>query len=201
MTIPGVAQHPKRSQDRLFKWVAAVAAACLIGFVVFVILRGSPHSATAGSAALEAPPPPVLTAGTSAPAFSLPALQGGSPVSLSAFRGKPVIVNFFASWCRDCRAELGAVARVARATSGRLTVVGVDSNETSVTTARQLLTAAGATYPVGVDAHAKVASQYLRQALPVSYFLNGSGQVVGVALGPQSVTSLEHWAARLGVGR
>jgi peroxiredoxin len=181
--------------------VAAVAAACLIGFVVFVIVRGSPHPATVGSAALEVPPPPVLRVGTSAPAFSLPALQGGSSVSLSAFRGKPVILNFFASWCRDCRAELGAVARVARATSGRLTVVGVDSNETSTATAMQLLAAAGATYPVAVDAQAKVASEYLVQALPVSYFLNGSGQVVGAALGPQSVASLEHWVARLGAGR
>jgi peroxiredoxin len=201
MTLPDVVEHPKRSRDRLFKWVAAVAAACLIGFVVFVIVRGSPHPATFGSAALEVPPPPVLRVGTSAPAFSLPALQGGSSVSLSAFRGKPVILNFFASWCRDCRAELGAVARVARATSGRLTVVGVDSNETSTATAMQLLAAAGATYPVAVDAQAKVASEYLVQALPVSYFLNGSGQVVGAALGPQSVASLEHWVARLGAGR
>jgi thioredoxin-like negative regulator of GroEL len=50
-----------------------------------------------------------------------------------------------------------------------------------------------------MDAQAKVASQYLVQALPVTYFLNRSGQVVGAALGPQSVTSLEHWVARLGV--
>jgi len=57
----------------------------------------------------------------------------------------------------------------------------------------------GATYPVAMDAQAKVASQYLVQALPVTYFLNRSGQVVGAALGPQSVTSLEHWVARLGV--
>ena len=199
MTLPGGAEKPKRSKDRLFKWVAAAGAACLIGFVVFVIVRGSPHPATVGSAALEAPPPPLLRAGTTAPAFSLPALQGSSPVALSSFRGKPVIVNFFASWCRDCRAELEAVARVARATSGHLTVVGVDSNETSTTTAQQLLAAAGATYPVATDAQAKVASQYLVQALPVTYFLNGSGQVVGAALGPQSVSSLEHWAARLGV--
>jgi thioredoxin-like negative regulator of GroEL len=109
-----------------------------------------------------------------------------------------VIINFFASWCRDCRAELGAVARVARASSGRLSVVGVDSNETSSATARQLLAAAGAAYPVAVDAQAKVASEYLVQALPVTYFLNASGQVVGAALGPQSVTSLEHWVSRLG---
>ena len=197
MTLPGPAEQPKRSQDRPFKWVAAAGAACLIGFVVFVIVRGSPHPASVGSAALEVPPPSVLNTGTMAPAFSLPALEGGGPVSLSAFRGKPVIVNFFASWCPDCQAELGAVARVARATSGRLTVVGVDSNETSPATARRLLAAADATYPVAVDSQAKVASGYLVQALPVTYFLNASGQVVGATLGPQSVASLEHWVARL----
>ena len=201
MTLPVVAQRPKRSQDHVFKWIAAAAAACLIGFVIFVIVRGSPHHTTVGSAALEAPPPPVLRAGTTAPGFSLPALQGGSPVVLSTFRGKPVIVNFFASWCPDCRAELNAMARVAQASSGRLTVIGVDSNETSTATARKLLAAAGATYPIAMDMQAKVASQYLIQALPVTYFLNGSGQVVGTALGPQSVTSLERWVARLEVAR
>ena len=112
MTLPGVAEHPKRSQDRLFKWVAAVGAACLIGFVVFVITRGSSHPASVGSAALESAPPPVLRAGTAAPAFSLPPLQGTNPVVLSDFQGKPVIVSFFASWCRDCRAELHSMARV-----------------------------------------------------------------------------------------
>ena len=145
---------------------------------------GSPHHAPVGTSALEAPPPPVLKAGTLAPAFSLPDLRGGDPVSLSAFRGRPVIVNFFASWCPDCRAELGAVAAVARATSGRVAVIGVDSNETSDAAATRLLAAAGATYPVAVDAQAKVATQYLVQALPVSYFLDAIGQ--GGRGGPRS---------------
>ncbi len=60
MTLPGVAEHPKRSQDRLFKWVAAVAGVCLIGFVVFVVVRGSPQPASgrlcrAGGAAAPGP--------------------------------------------------------------------------------------------------------------------------------------------------
>ena len=118
MTLPGVAETRKGAPDRVLKWIAAVAATCLVGFVVFVIVRGSPHPATTGTSALETPPPPVLKAGAVAPAFSLPNLQGGGPVSLSVFRGRPVIVNFFASWCQDCRSELGAVAAVARATSG-----------------------------------------------------------------------------------
>ena len=201
MRAPGVAETRGSAPDRVLKWVAAFAAACLVGFVVFVIVRGSPHSATAGTAALVAPPPPVLKAGTVAPAFSLPNLHGGGPVSLSAFRGRPVIVNFFASWCQDCRAELGAVAAVARTNSGRVEVIGVDSNETSEATAAQLLAAAGAVYPVAVDANAEVATRYLVQALPVSYFLDASGKVVGAALGPQTVASLERWVARLGGGR
>ena len=201
MTPSGVAERRKGSPDRVFKWVAAIAAACLVGFLIFVIVRGSPHPAPIGTAALKVPPPPVLKAGGVAPAFSLPDLQGGELVSLSAFRGMPVIVNFFASWCPDCRAELAAVATVARTASGRLAVIGVDTNETSDAAATRLLAAAGAAYPVAVDSHAQVANRYLVAALPVSYFLDASGRVVGAALGPQSVSSLERWVARLGVHR
>jgi cytochrome c biogenesis protein CcmG/thiol:disulfide interchange protein DsbE len=191
------ARHRPRSKDRVFKWVAVVAAAALVGFIVFVVVRGPSQPATPGTAALESPPPPTLKPGTAAPPFSLPALGGGGAVSLSAFRGTPVIVNFFASWCRDCRAELDAVATVARNNAGRVAVVGVDSNESSDATATQLLAAAHATYPVALDNSAKVATQYLISALPVSYFLNADGQVVGAAIGPQGVASLDRWVARL----
>lgn len=194
-------ESPTSAPDRVFKWVALVAGVCLAGFIAFVVLRGPTHPAAVRSSALEAAPPPVLKAGTVAPAFSLPNLRGGDPVSLSAFRGKPLIVNFFASWCRDCRAELGAVASVARDTTGRIAVVGIDSNDTSEAAASRLIAAAEATYPVAVDAHATVATQYLVQALPVTYFLDSSGRVVGSALGPQTVSSLDTWLARLGVSR
>jgi cytochrome c biogenesis protein CcmG/thiol:disulfide interchange protein DsbE len=181
----------------VFKWVAAVAAACLVGFVVFVIVRGPSAPAGPSSSALASPPPAVLKAGTTAPGFSLPALGGGHLVTLSAFRGTPVIVNFFASWCPDCRAELTAVATVARANAGKVNVVGVDSNESSVETASQLLSDAHATYPVGLDTDAKVATTYLVDALPVTYFVDADGRVVGAALGPQSTAALERWVHRL----
>ncbi len=152
VTVSEVA-GPRRagSGDRVFRWVALVAGACLVGFVVFVVTRGPSHPTDAGTAALKAPPPPVLAAGTRAPAFSLPSLAGGRPVTLAAYRGSPVIVNFFASWCPDCRQELAAVASVAKGATGRVAVIGVDANESSDAEATRLLTAAGATYPVGLD--------------------------------------------------
>ena len=126
----------------MLKWVTAAAGAALVGFVVFVIVRGPSQPPGPGSAALKVPPPPTLNPGTMAPAFSLPSLSGGDGVSLASYRGTPVIDNFFASWCPDCRAELDAMATVARRNTGHIDVVGVDSNESSNAAATRLLTAA-----------------------------------------------------------
>ncbi len=183
--------------DRVFKWTAALAGAVLVGFVVYVVAQGPSPKHGPSSAALVAQPPATLKTGTMAPAFSLPALGNGTPVSLSAVRGTPVIVNFFASWCPDCRGELAAVASVARSSAGRVAVVGVDANESSVTSSSRLLAAAHATYPVGLDSNAMVATEYQVQALPVSYFLDAGGRVVGAAVGPQTVRSLQAWVVRL----
>ena len=144
----------------------------------------------------------MLNAGTAAPGFSLPNLQGGDPVIVVGLPGKAGrsstssprgAVTAVPSWGRS--------ATVARATTGRVAVVGVDSNDTSETAASPAAGRRHATYPVAVDAHATVATQYLIQALPVSYFLSSSGRVVGSALGPQTVASLDAWLARLGVDR
>jgi thiol-disulfide isomerase/thioredoxin len=115
-------------------------------------------------------------------------------VTLASTRGTPTVVNFFASWCRDCQAELSAFATLAAHSSGRLSVIGVDSNDANTAEAQTLLARAGASYPVGVDSEAKVATAYLLQALPVSYFLDADGRVVHVAFGAQTLSSLEHWA-------
>lgn len=190
--------HRRAPADRVFKLIALVAGVCLLGFIVFVAVRGSsPSDRVPGTATLKVPPPAVLKAGTVAPAFSLPRLNGGAPVTLAGFRGTPVILNFFASWCPHCRAELQAIGTVARETSGHVAVVGVDSNDTSSSAATHLLATAHATYPVAVDANAKVASAYLLTALPVTYFLNAKGRVVGAVLGAQTVTSLDRWVKRL----
>ncbi len=193
----GRPHRPLRPKDRTFKWLAVVAGAFLVGFVVFVVVQGPSRSSGPSSAALAEGPPTLLAPGTVAPPFSLPGLGGGRPVTLSTFRGEPVVVNFFASWCPDCRAELSALATEARAAGNKVAFAGIDTNENSESNVIKLLGEAGATYPVGVDASAKAATAYLVQALPVSYFVDSQGKVVGTASGPQTVTSLRRWVGRL----
>jgi cytochrome c biogenesis protein CcmG/thiol:disulfide interchange protein DsbE len=180
--------------------VAAVAVAALIALAVLVV--GDPtrsRTAAARSASGDGPGSGLLVVptGVGAPAFRLPRLGGGPPVSLAAERGHPVVVNFFASWCTECRAELRAFAQVA-ARPGDVLFVGVDTNDGSPATARGLLEAAGVRYPVAVDRAGAVANgEYLIQALPATVFVYADGRVAGHVYGALSVGELESWMARL----
>jgi thiol-disulfide isomerase/thioredoxin len=69
------------------------------------------------------------SATTDAASFDLPALDDGGRVRLADFRGRPVVVNFFASWCTQCDAELPEFRDAARAVDGRVEFVFVNSNE------------------------------------------------------------------------
>jgi len=179
--------------ERTWKLVALAATLVLIGFIAYAATR--PHRAR--TVAYPVTPPAQLARGSEAPAFTLPRLGGGAPVSLTGTRGTPTIVNFFASWCRNCQTELAAFAALSIQRAGRVAIIGVDSNDTDGSAAQRLLTRAGATYGVGIDSNAKVATSYLLSALPVTYFLDAQGRVVHVAFGAQTLAQLDHWAGTL----
>jgi len=73
---------------------------------------------------------PTTSAAASPTSFDLPALNGAGTVRLSSYRGEPVVVDLFASWCSACRDELPAFAAVAASTRGKVQFIGVDSLET-----------------------------------------------------------------------
>jgi thiol-disulfide isomerase/thioredoxin len=183
----------QKKDERVWKLVAALAVLLLVGFIVYVATR-SHH---ARPAPYPVTPPAVLAAGSQAPSFVLPRLGGGQPVSLASTRGMPTIVNFFASWCRNCQAELSAFGALSGQMAGRVAIVGVDSNDANGSAAESLLAKAKATYPVGIDSNARVATSYLLNALPVTYYLDAAGRVVHVAFGAQTLASLDHWAKAL----
>jgi cytochrome c biogenesis protein CcmG, thiol:disulfide interchange protein DsbE len=133
----------------------------------------------------QTPPPKI---GSRAPAFSLRRLDGKGTTSLASFRGKTVVLNFFASWCGPCKREapdLESVWRRYRASG--LVVLGVDSGD-AAGDARRFLHAHGVTYPTVFDPNEKLArGPYALPGLPVTYVINPAGRIVGGRiLGPVS---------------
>lgn len=174
---------------------ALLAAAVALAVVAAISFGEHP-----GSAGTQAQVPPALARGARAPAFTLPRLGGGAPVSLAAAGKRPVVINFFASWCPDCKSELHAFAVAWRDLRDHVSFLAVDTNDSDPAAAERLLAAAGDAYPAGFDPRAAVAQQYLVTGLPMTVFVDGAGRVVNVALGAQSTAQLEHWAAVAAAG-
>jgi thiol-disulfide isomerase/thioredoxin len=139
----------------------------------------------AGGQAKKAGPPPL------AKSFSLPELgQPGDRVSLAAYRGQPLIINFFASWCAPCQRETPMLARFYLAMHGRVRMLGIDSNDEAAAALR-FVHKTGVRYPVGFDPFpATTTTSYGVLALPQTFFLNARHQIVMHVLGPVTTKDL-----------
>ncbi len=107
----------------------------------------------------------------------------GEPVSLQALRGQPVILNFWASWCAPCRAEMPAPRVVAnRYADEGLVVLLVNQGERE-TTMRDFLTEMGLTLPVLLDSDLNATRLYRVQALPTTFFIDREGRIQDLTIG------------------
>ncbi len=138
-----------------------------------------------------------------APDFSLPRLGGGAPVHLDALgvdRRRPVVLNFFASWCGPCITETPLLARAAalqRAEGSPVQFVGVDVNDETAA-ALAFVRRAGINYPVGADHTLRVASGLYRlTGQPYTFFIDASGHIIGDHPGALTATQLRSWLLRL----
>ncbi|HZT95978.1 MAG TPA: TlpA disulfide reductase family protein [Chloroflexota bacterium] len=119
-------------------------------------------------------PSPLI--GHKAPAFVLPSTRGRR-VSLNSFRGRPLVVNFWASWCVPCKEEAGAFVNAYRRFHGRVEFVGI-SYEDSSNAARSFMKAHGMTWPVLSDPGQNVAISYGVTGIPETFFINRRGVIV-----------------------
>ncbi len=126
-----------------------------------------------------------------APTFSLPDVKDPTGrIELSAYRGRPVVLNFWASWCVPCRKEMEAFEAVHRAEGGRVAFLGVNHQD-GRSLARDLLDETGVTYPSGHDPEGKVASAYGLAGMPSTVFISSSGQLLATRSGEMSRSQLE----------
>jgi len=176
------------------KVLSAVIAVCVAGSLVAIGVVGSASGqAASGQGAQPAP--------VAAPAFSLPLLghESGQQVALSAYRGRPLIVNFFASWCEPCQTETPLLAKFYRSQKGAVALVGLDENDT-LGHATSFTRADGVSYPVGWDPNFTVASAYGVNALPQTFFLNSRHQIVDRVFGQVTLARLNQGIARATAG-
>ncbi len=123
----------------------------------------------------------------------MPGPTSASTVSLAQYAGRPLIVNFFASWCGPCQRETPLIAGFYKANGGRDTIIGVDSNDTTAKAAA-FARAKGVSYPVGTDPKTFTASAYNVGAFPQTFFLDSRHRIVFRVVGPITQAQLEQGA-------
>ncbi len=126
-----------------------------------------------------------VSRGVEAPAFRLPVLGASSPVSLDQFRGKVILLNFWATWCKPCEDEMPAMDRLYRALQPEgfeMLAVSVDEESEPVETFRQRL---GVSFPILLDPRQEVSRLYQTTGFPESLLIDGNGMIVERYVGPR----------------
>ncbi|MBI2850557.1 MAG: TlpA family protein disulfide reductase [Chloroflexi bacterium] len=109
--------------------------------------------------------------------FTLPLFSGGD-ITLSDLKGKPVVINFWASWCIPCREEAPILEEVWRRYKDKgVTFIGVDIQDTEAD-ARAYIKEFGITYPNGPDIRGRITIDYGVGGIPVTFFVNREGLIV-----------------------
>lgn len=155
-----------------FDWMVVTVLAAVLGIAWIGITRVEASQINITGR----PPSPDL--GYSAPDFTLSTLDGGT-LTLSDLRGKPVILNFWASWCGPCRVEIPALEAASQKAGSTAVIVGVDVLE-SPAVVEAFVAEMGMTYPIALDTSGEVSDLYRVQGFPTTYFIDAQGVIVEV---------------------
>jgi peroxiredoxin len=128
-----------------------------------------------------------VSVGAPAPDFTTQTLDG-SLITLSRLRGRPVLINFWATWCTACQAEMPAIDQVwERHRNEGLAVLAIDYGESDRVALRQYLDGLGVKFGAGLDPGGKIANAYgVTFGLPVSFFVDRQGKVAAFRIGEMS---------------
>ena len=180
---------------KLLIWILAFAVVIVGASVLYNRLRGE---VTAGGIAtapqvVEDPTGATEAQGSEAPDFTVYDLEGNSH-KLSDFRGKPVLLNFWASWCGPCQMEMPDFQKFYESHGDKVHFVIVnltDGQQETVETASAFIEEKGYTFPVYYDTDMDAAAKYGVSAVPVSYFIDAEGYFVAWAQGALSADMLQ----------
>ena len=145
-------------------WIG-LALTAVAGVLLFVLAKGfgrDPHEV------------PFQLRGKPAPDFTLRRLDTGTPVKLSDLRGKPIVLNFWASWCGPCKMEHPVVSMAARRYGQEFQFFGVVFEDTEEN-ARVFAGTPDPSFPQLVDERSRMAVDYGVTGVPETYFIDAQG--------------------------
>ena len=155
-----------------FRWATVAVAALAVALAVAVAARRDRDAAgTPVGAAAE-----------------LETLDGGT-TTLADYRGKPLVLNFFASWCPPCLAEMPGFERVHQDLAGRVGFLGVNLQD-RVTDGRAVVEQTGVTYDIARDPDGDLFAAFGGIAMPTTVFIDADGNIVDVQSGELSAGGL-----------
>jgi cytochrome c biogenesis protein CcmG/thiol:disulfide interchange protein DsbE len=158
--------------------LVSVAGAALIGLLIYGVSNQSANRSLDEALAHGRHP--------AAPDASrrLPALSGDGQGSLAAYRGKVVLVNFFASWCTACQEESPLLERTQHRLEGHgATILGI-AYQDDASKSREFLSHYGLTYPALRDSSGEMAAAYGTRQLPESFLVGREGRIYDIERGP-----------------
>jgi peroxiredoxin len=129
-------------------------------------------------------PPPIIR-GVPAPPFELERLDTGQPVSMQGLRGRVVLINFWATWCKPCEDEMPAMERLYQELSPQgfeLLAISVDDTSEPVRAFQDRL---ALSFPILMDSDQVVAKRYQTYRFPESLLVDADGTVVERYIGPR----------------
>lgn len=182
MTEPAPASPARPAWTRA---LPPLLAAALVGGLGWTLLKPAGNAANG----------PLV--GKPAPQFNLTGLDG-QPVALADYRGRPVVLNFWASWCGPCREEAPLFAKLA-AHPGAPAVLGILFNETKPQNARDFARQYGLTYPNLQDPGVATAIAYQVTGIPRTVFIDAQGVVRHIDQGGLDTARLNAGLSKIGV--
>ncbi len=153
--------------------------------LAWIIAGRAPSDGLEAAGSLPAAP----AIGHPAPDFTLTTLDGDT-LTLSKLRGQPVVLNFWATWCGPCRAELPELQSAADRYAGQIAVVGV--NQAEVTDAvDRFAREVGVGFTVPLDTDARASRLFSVRSLPTTFFIDRQGVIRQMQIGPVTEATLE----------
>ena len=133
-----------------------------------------------------------------APDFQLQTLDGQA-LRLSDFQGKPVLINFWATWCGPCQLEMPLIQKYYEKHSPDLIVLAIN-NDQPLAAVQEFVDQMKLSFPVLLDPGAKVEDQYRIRAFPTSLFVNREGVIRYQHIGILNEQQLVQYLKQIGVG-